>query len=355
MIPQRAGSEHGDLRGLEETWADPQGLYGWFTHVDHKSIGRRYLVTAFTYFLLGGVLAALMRLQLSRPDNTIVGPDLYNQLFTTHGTTMMFLFAVPVMQGLGIYFLPLMVGARAIAFPRLVAYSYWMFLFGGIFLYVSFLLNAGPDVGWFAYPPLSESLYTPSKRADVWAQLITFTEVASLAVAVSLITTVFKMRAPGMTLNRIPLFVWAQIVTSFMVIFAMPAVMLASTALIMDRLVNTHFFDVEHGGDALLWQHLFWFFGHPEVYIIFIPGTGLVSSIVTAFSRRHMFGYLAVVLALVSTAFMGFGLWVHHMFATGLPQLGESFFTAASMMIAIPTGIQIFCWIATLWAGKIDL
>jgi cytochrome c oxidase subunit I+III len=344
-----------DLAMLEATWAEPRGFTGWFSHVDHKSIGRRYLVTAFAYFLLGGMLAALMRLQLARPDSTLIGPDLYNQLFSTHGTTMMFLFAVPVMQALGIYFVPLMVGARSIAFPRLIAYSYWMYLFGGIFLYVSFLLNTGPDVGWFAYPPLSETLYGPSKRPDVWAQLITFTEVASLASAVSIITTVFKMRAPGMTLNRIPLFVWAEVVTAFMVLFAMPAVMLASTELILDRLVNTHFFDVQHSGDALLWQHLFWFFGHPEVYIIFIPGTGLVSMIITAFTRRTMFGYLAVVLSLVSTAFMGFGLWVHHMFATGLPQLGESFFTAASMMIAIPTGAQIFCWIATMWSGRITV
>jgi cytochrome c oxidase subunit 1 len=338
---------------LERTWADPVGPVGWFSHVDHKSIGRRYLVTAFAFFLLGGVLAALMRLQLARPENTLLGPDLYNQIFSTHGTTMMFLFAVPVMQGLGIYFVPLMVGARSIAFPRLVAFSYWMLLFGGIFLYTSLLLNAGPDVGWFSYPPLAESLYTPSKRADVWAQLITFTEVGSLAVAVSLVTTAFKLRAPGMTLNRVPIFVWAQVVTSFMVMFAMPAVMLASTALILDRLVGTHFFDVTQAGDALLWQHLFWFFGHPEVYIIFIPGTGIVSTLITTFSRRHMFGYLAVVLSLVSTAFMGFGLWVHHMFATGLPQLGESFFTAASIIIAIPTGTQIFCWIATMWSGRI--
>jgi cytochrome c oxidase subunit 1 len=344
-----------ELQTLERTWSDPRGAGGWFRPVDHKSIGRRYLITAFTFFLLGGILAALMRLQLSRPDNTLLGPDLYNQIFTTHGTTMMFLFAVPVMQGLGIYFVPLMVGSRTIAFPRLVAYSYWMFLFGGIFLYASFLLNAGPDVGWFSYPPLAEALYTPSKRADVWAQLITFTEVASLAVAVSLITTTFKLRAPGMTLNRIPIFVWAQVVTSFMVLFAMPAVMLASTALICDRLVNTHFFDVEQGGDALLWQHLFWFFGHPEVYIIFIPGSGIVSTLVATFSGRRMFGYLAVVLSLVSTAFMGFGLWVHHMFVTGLPVLGASFFTAASIVIAIPTGTQIFCWIATMWAGNVVL
>jgi cytochrome c oxidase subunit I+III len=355
MTDRQDASLDGRLQRLERTWADPTGAIGWLKHVDHKSIGRRYLITAFAFFLLGGVLAALMRLQLSRPDNTILGPDLYNQVFTTHGVTMMFLFAVPVMQGLGIYFVPLMVGARGIAFPRLVAYSYWMFLFGGIFLYASFLLNAGPDVGWFSYPPLAESLYTPSKRADVWAQLITFTEVASLAVAVALITTALKLRAPGMTLNRVPIFVWAQVVTSFMVLFAMPAVMLASTSLILDRLVGTHFFDVEHGGDALLWQHLFWFFGHPEVYIIFIPGTGLVSTIITTFSRRPMFGYLAVVLSLVSTAFMGFGLWVHHMFATGLPQLGESFFTAASIIIAIPTGAQIFCWIATMWSGRLSV
>ncbi len=344
-----------DLTRLTATWAEPDGLSGWFTHVDHKSIGRRYLVTAFGFFLAGGVLAALMRLQLATADSRLLGPDLYNQIFTTHGTTMMFLFAVPVMQGLGVYFVPLMVGARGIAFPRLVAFSYWMFLFGGLFLYVALLLNAGPDVGWFAYPPLAEALYTPSRRADVWAQLITFTEVASLSVAVSLITTALKLRAPGMTLNRMPVFVWAQVVTSFMVLFAMPSVMLASTCLILDRLVGTHFFDVEHGGDALLWQHLFWFFGHPEVYIIFIPGAGLVSTIIATFSRRPMFGYLPVVLSLVSTAFMGFGLWVHHMFATGLPQLGESFFTAASIIIAIPTGTQVFCWTATMWSGRVSL
>jgi cytochrome c oxidase subunit 1 len=344
-----------DVAMLERTWADPRGIVGWFEHIDHKSIGRRYLVTAFVFFLIAGLMAAVMRLQLSRPNNHLLSPDMYNQLFSTHGTAMMFLFAVPVMQGFGVYFVPLMVGARTIAFPRMVAFSYWMFLFGGIFLFGSFLLNAAPDVGWFAYPPLSESIFSPTKRADVWAQLITFTEVASLAVAVAIITTAFKMRAPGMSLNRVPVFVWAQVVTSFMVMFAMPAVMLASTCLILDRLVQTHFFDVDQAGDALLWQHLFWFFGHPEVYIIFIPGTGLVSTIITTFSKRPIFGYLAIILALVSTAFMGFGLWVHHMFATGLPQLGESFFTAASMMIAIPTGVQFFCWIATMWSGHLTI
>ena len=292
-----------------------------------------------------------MRLQLSRPDNTLIGPDLYNQIFTTHGTTMMFLFAVPVMQALGIYFVPLMVGARSIAFPRLIAFSYWMFLFGGIFLYVSFLLNAGPDVGWFAYPPLAESLYTPSKRADVWAQLITFTEVASLAIAVSLITTVFKMRAPGMTLNRIPLFVWAQVVTSFMVLFAMPAVMLASTALILDRLV-------EHALLRRRARAATRCCGSTCSGSSATPRSTSSSSPAAASCRRSSRRSRAGTCSdtwrscssLVSTAFMGFGLWVHHMFATGLPQLGESFFTAASIMIAIPTGMQIFCWIATMWS-----
>jgi cytochrome c oxidase subunit 1 len=340
---------------LERTWADEPGFRGWLISNDHKSIGIRYIVTAFAFFLLAGLLAALMRVQLSRPENHFLTADLYNEIFTMHGTTMMFLFAVPIGQALGIYLVPLMVGARAIAFPRLVAYSYWLYLFGGIFLWVSFLMNVGPDAGWFSYTPLAEQLYSPTKRADVWAQMITFTEVAALAVAVSVITTAFKMRAPGMSLDRIPIFVWAQIVISFMVIFAMPAIMVGSTGLILDRLVSTHFFDVERGGDSLLWQHLFWFFGHPEVYIIFIPGTGTVSTIIATFTRRHTFGYLAVVLALVSTGFIGFGLWVHHMFATGLPQMGQSFFTAASIMVAIPTGVQFFCWIATMWTGRLVL
>jgi cytochrome c oxidase subunit 1 len=342
-----------DAAQIEQTWAEARGVYGWLAAVNHKTIGRRYIVTAFVFFGLAGILAALMRLQLSRPNNTFLSADLYNQIFTMHGTAMMFLFAVPVMEAIGIYIVPLMVGARNIAFPRLNAYSYWIYLFGGIFLFGMFLVNTGPDVGWFAYVPLSGPEYAPGKRADVWAQLITFTEVAALAVSVEIIVTAFKMRAPGMSLNRVPVFVWGQVVTAFMVIFAMPAVMLASTMLILDRLVGTHFYNPAEGGDALLWQHLFWFFGHPEVYIIFIPATGMMATIITTFSRRHMFGYMAVVLSLVTTAFMGFGLWVHHMFATGLPQLGANFFTGASMIIAIPTGVQIFCWIATMWGGRV--
>jgi cytochrome c oxidase subunit I+III len=248
-----------------------------------------------------------------------------------------------------------MIGARSVAFPRMNAYAYWIFLFGGIFLFAAFALGSGPAAGWFAYVPLSNSDYSPGKGVDVWAQMITFTELAALLEAIVLITTIFKMRAPGMSLNRMPLFVWATLVTQFMVLVAMPAVMLASTALILDRLVGTHFYNAVRGGDVLLWQHLFWFFGHPEVYLIFIPPLGFISSIIPVFARRPMFGYSAMVLALVAIAFLAFGLWVHHMYATDIPQMGKSFFTAASLVIAIPSGIQIFCWIATLWTGRLNM
>jgi cytochrome c oxidase subunit 1 len=344
--------EENEYQVLEQTWQSPRGVFGWLSDVHHQAIGKRFIVTAFVFFLPGGILALLMRLQLARPEGHFLGPDLYNQIFTMHGTTMMFLFAVPVMQGMGVYLVPLMVGTREIAFPRLNSFSYFVYLFGGIMLYVAFLLNIGPDVGWFSYVPLAGPEYSPGKRADFWAQMITFTELSSLAVAVELIVTIFQLRAPGMSLNRIPLFVWSMLVTSFMIVFAMPAVMLASTMLIMDRLIGTHFFNPAEGGDALLWQHLFWFFGHPEVYIIFISALGMVASIITTFSRRKVFGYTAIVLSLAATGFLAFGLWVHHMFATDVPQLGQSFFTAASMMIAIPSGVQIFCWIATLWGGR---
>lgn len=338
---------------LDRVWRTPPGLLGWLGTVDHKMVGRRYLVTAFAFLFLGGALALLMRLQLARPESGLIGPDLYNQLFTMHGTTMMFLFAVPVMEAIGVYLVPLMVGSRSIAFPRLNAYSYWVFLFGGAMIWIAFLFNVGPDAGWFSYVPLAGPEFGPGKRADIWAQTITFTELSALAVAVEIIVTVLKQRAPGMSLDRIPLFVWAQLVTAFMVMFAMPAVMVGSSFLIMDRLISTHLFNQAEGGDPLLWQHLFWFFGHPEVYIIFVPALGIVSSIVATFARRPVVGYPAMVLALIGTAFLSFGLWVHHMFATGLPRLGNSFYTASSMAIAIPSGLQIFCWIATLWDGRI--
>jgi cytochrome c oxidase subunit I+III len=337
---------------LLRTWYPPEGLLGWFGDMSHFAIGKRFIVTGFVFFLLGGLQALIMRLQLARPSVRLVGPDFYNQLFTMHGSTMMFLFAVPIMGGVGIYVVPLMLGTRNVAFPRLNAFSYYVYVIGGGLLYTSFFFGAGPDAGWFSYVPLSGPAFGPGKRIDVWAQMITFTEVSSLGVAVNLIVTILKQRAPGMALSRIPLFCWAMLIMSFMVVFAMPAVMLASTCLALDRLVGTHFFNPAEGGDVLLWQHLFWFFGHPEVYIIFIPALGMVSAIVSTFTRREVFGYTAMVLSLVATAFLGFGLWVHHMFATGLPQVGTSFFTAASIMIAIPSGIQLFCWIATIYAGS---
>jgi cytochrome c oxidase subunit I+III len=337
---------------LERTWRDPPGFIGWFSAINHKAIGLRYIVTTFAFFVAAGVLALLMRLQLARPGNQLIGPDLYNQLFTVHGTTMMFLFAVPVMQAVAIWLLPPMLGARSIALPRLNAYGYWIYLFGALMIFVALLLNVGPDAGWFSYVPLAGPDYSPGKRVDIWAQMITFSELSGLLAAIVIVATILKMRAPGMTLNRMPLFAWAMLVTSCMVIFAMPSVMFASTALIMDRLIGTHFYNPGEGGDALLWQHLFWFFGHPEVYFIFIPGLGFISQIIATFSRRPVFGYSAMVLALIATGFMSFGLWVHHMFATNLPEVGKGFFTAMSLMIAIPSALQIFCWIATLATGR---
>ncbi|WP_082510126.1 MULTISPECIES: cytochrome c oxidase subunit I [unclassified Rhizobium] len=337
---------------LSATWSTPSGLWGALSSVDHKIIGRRYIVTAFVFLALGGLLAMAMRLQLSQPEARFIGPDRYNQIFTMHGTNMMFLFAVPVMEAMAVYLVPLMVGTRNIAFPRLNAFSYWMYLAGGLLLWIAFAVDTGPDIGWFAYVPLSGPQYAAGKRADIWAQMITFTEVSALAVAVEIVVTVFKQRAPGMSLDRIPLFVWSMLVTSFLIILAMPAIMIASSTLILDRLVGTHFFNPAEGGDVLLWQHLFWFFGHPEVYIIFLPAVGMVSTIVATFTRRPVFGYLAMVMALVATGVLAFGLWVHHMFVAGLPRLGESFFTASSMAIAIPAGLQIFCWLATMWAGR---
>ncbi len=350
--PPRATGEPA-LAELRNSWREPTGVWGWLTTVDHKRIASRYVATAFLWFALAGVNAALMRIQLARPESTFIGPDRYNQLFTVHGTGMMFLFAVPVMAAMGLYLVPLMVGTRDVAFPRLNAFGYWVFLTGGLLLFGSLYLNVGPDTGWFAYVPLSGPEYSPGKRVDVWAQVVTFTEISGLVAAVQIVTTVLKMRAPGMSLNRIPLYVWALFVVAVMIIFAMPSVAMASTLMLaMDRLVATHFFNRPEGGDPLLWQHLFWFFGHPEVYIIFIPGLGFISAIIETFTQRKVFGYPVMVLSLFLTGFVAFGLWVHHMFATPVPQLGASFFTAASVLIALPTGAQIFCWIATIWSAE---
>jgi cytochrome c oxidase subunit I+III len=346
-----------DHVALEKAWRHRPGFVGWLTSGNHKDIGLRFIVTAVFFFAIAGVLALLIRIQLAFPQQHFLNPDQFNRVFTTHGSAMMFLFAVPVMEGMGLYLVPLMVGARNVSFPRLLNFSYWVYFVAGSLLYVSFFVGAGPNMGWFSYTPLSGPQYDPSKGVDVWSQLVTLVEMSSLSGAVEIIVTAFKQRAPGMTLSRIPIFVWAMIVTSFMVIFAMPAVMMCSTMLSCDRLtqVNTQFFNQAEGGDHLLWQHLFWFFGHPDVYIIFLPATAFVSQILPTFCRRPIFGYTAMVLSLLATGFIGFGVWVHHMFATPLPRVGQGLFTAASMMIVIPTGVQFFCWIATLFGGRIRI
>jgi cytochrome c oxidase subunit I+III len=341
---------------LHDVWASPHtGLKAWLSMVNHKVIGRRYIVTGFIFFLLAGINALLMRIQLMYPENTFLNADQYNRLFTVHGTTMMFLFAVPIMLGVGIYFVPLMVGTRDVPFPKLNAFGYYTYLLAGVVLWLSLIIGTGPDGGWFAYPPLTESRYSPSYGMDVWTSLITGTEIAALVAASEIILTVFKFRAPGMALNNISVFVWAMLVTSVMVIFAMPTLVIASTELMADRGLNTNFFNVELGGNPLLWQHLFWFFGHPEVYIIFIPALGMVSEILGAFARRAVVGYSFLVISLVAISVISFGLWVHHMFTTGLPPLGLSMFTIASMVIAIPSGIQIFSALATLWHGNLNM
>ena len=338
---------------LTKTWSRPAGFIGWLRETDHKAIGRRYIVTAFLFMGLAGVLALLMRLQLAVPDNDLIGPEKYNQFFTTHGSTMMFLFAVPVMLGFAVYLVPLMVGTRNVAFPRLNAFGYWVYLIGCLLMWIGFATNTANDTGWFSYVPLSGPQFGVGKGVDVWSQMITFSELSALSVAINIIVTVFKHRAPGMALHRMPMFVWAMLITSFMIIFAMPAVMAATGMLASDRLIGTHFFNQAEGSDPILWQHLFWYFAHPEVYIIFVPALGFVSSIVVAFTRTQLHGYVATVVSMASTGFIGFGVWVHHMFATGLPQVGASFFTASSLLISIPTGIQFFVWITTIWRGRI--
>ena len=337
---------------LHRTWSAPPGFTGWFRAVNHKVYGMRFVYTALAFFLIAGATGVLLRTQLATPENDLIGPDLYNQLFTMHGITMMFLFAVPMGEAIGMYLVPLMVGTRDMAFPRLGALGYWIFLIGGLFLWGTIFFDLAPDTGWFNEAPLGELEFSPSRRIDFYSTIISFIELSALIAAVELVVTILKLRAPGMSLNRMPIFVWSILVTAMMIIFAMPAVVVGSVMLALDRSAGMHFFDPAAGGDPLLWYHLFWFFGHPEVYIILLPGLGVVSAIVPVFARRPMFGYTAIVLSLVATGIASFGLWVHHMYTMGLPDLGNSFFAAASAMIAIPTGVQIFCWLATLWGGR---
>ncbi|HEV2124950.1 MAG TPA: cbb3-type cytochrome c oxidase subunit I, partial [Chloroflexota bacterium] len=340
------------MERLNRAWAVPSGLISFFTAVNHRTVGLRYITTAFLFFLLAGIQALVMRLQLAQPGLDVLSPEAYNQFMTMHGSTMMFLFAIPVMEGLGIYLVPLMIGTRDMAFPRLNAFGYWVYLISGLTLYASFFAGNAPDGGWFNYVPLTGKGFSPGVGIDFWVTTITFVEVAALVAAVELIVTILKLRAPGMSANRMPIFVWSVLVMAFMIVFAMPPLMVASVLLGLDRLVGTHFFNAAAGGQPILWQHLFWVFGHPDVYIIALPGFGIISMVIPTFVRRPIAGYTLVVMATVAIGFLSFGLWVHHMFASGLPLMGLSFFAAASMMIAIPSGIQVFSWIATIWRGR---
>ncbi len=338
---------------LEERWEDAPGIPGFFDTVDHKRIGIRYIYTAFAFFFVAGALALVMRVQLAQPNAGVLSPESYNEFFTMHGTTMIFLFNTPVLAGFGNYLVPLMLGSRDMAFPRLNAFSYWIFLFAGLFLFSSFVVGHPPNGGWFAYTPLTSKPYSDGINIDFWGLGVIFVGISTTVGAVNFIVTTFKLRAPGMTLNRMPIFVWSMLVFSFMVIFAVPAVTVAAALLEFDRLFGTAFYSVAGGGSVLLYQHLFWFWGHPEVYILFIPATGMVSMIIPVFSRHRLAGYLWVVTALVSVAFISFGVWVHHMFATGIPALALSFFSAASLIITLPSGVQFFAWIATMWKGVV--
>jgi len=337
---------------LHDVWSPPRGIIGWLSQVNHRAIGVRYIVTAMIFFLIAGATALVIRLQLALPGLNVLSPEAYNQFFTMHGSTMMFLFAIPVMEGIGIYLVPLMIGARDMAFPRLNAFGYFVYLIAGLTLYFSFFTGQAPDGGWFSYVPLASKEYSPGPNIDFWATAVTFLEIAALVAAVELIATIFRMRAPGMAIHRMPPLVWAILVMAFMIIFAMPPLMVASVFLALDRMAGTHFYSIAGGGDPLLWQHLFWFFGHPEVYIIFIPGLGIAAMVTATFTRRPMVGYTPFVLSIVAIGILSFGLWVHHMYTTGLPQLGMTFFAAASMMIALPSGVVIFATIATIWLGR---
>ncbi|HKH04187.1 MAG TPA: cbb3-type cytochrome c oxidase subunit I [Acidimicrobiales bacterium] len=338
---------------LDRLFADPPGLRGQLTGVQNDKIGARLMLTGFFFLLLGGSFdSVLMRLQLAVPENDLLSPQLYNELFTNHGTVTMFLVILPIFEGFAILLLPLLLGTRELPFPRLGAFSYWALLFGGLLYYSSTLFQLVPDAGWFAYTPLSGPDFSPDLALDFWVLGLGVAEVGAIAAALELIIGICKMRAPGMTLSRMPLFAWAILVFSFMILFAFTPLIIGSLLLELDRGFGTEFFNPELGGSSLLWQHLFWIFGHPEVYIQFVPATGVVSMIVPVFTRHRMVGHTWLIAAFVAIGFLSFGLWAHHMFAVGLPPLILSFFAAASMTIAIPAGVQIFAWLATIWEGR---
>jgi len=350
-LPNPLPRPAGELEELERVWAAPKG-WRLLTVVNNTHIGLMYIGTALLFFVLAGILALIMRAQLAVPDNDLVSNHTYNQLFTMHGTVMMFLFAVPVIEAVAVYLLPGMVGARDLPFPRLGAYAYWCYAIGGLIFFGTIFFDIAPDGGWFMYPPLTGIEYTPSNSADWWLLGIGFIEISAIAGAIELIVGILRTRAPGMSLAKMPVYAWAMLVVGGMIVFGFPPVILATLLLELERAFGRPFFIAAKGGDPVLWQHLFWLFGHPEVYIIFLPAAGMVSMMLPVMCRTPIVGYRWIVAALLGVGVLSFGLWAHHMFTTGMPHMSATLFSAASMAVAIPTGIQIFAWVATLWRGR---
>jgi len=352
-MTNRSGRQNEDPEAqMARVWGNLPGI-GTLAAVNHTSVGLRFMATGILFFLVGGLLAMLMRTQLALPQQTIIDASLYNQLFTMHGTVMMFLFAIPVLEGAAMYLIPKMIGTRDLVFPRLSALGYYCYVFGGVIVLSSLVLEIAPDAGWFMYTPLSSSDYSPGPGSDFWLLGITFVEISAISAGVELVVSILRTRAHGMALNRMPIFCWYILAMALMIIFGFPPLILGSILLELERSAGMVFFDTAGGGDPLLWQHLFWLFGHPEVYIIFLPAAGIVSTLIPVFARRPLVGYHWIVLAIISMGFVSFGLWVHHMFAVGIPHLAQAFFSVASMLVALPTAIQIFAWLATLWMGRV--
>ena len=340
------------------TWLEH--AHEWVVTVDHKRLGIMYIVSGLVFFVIAGLEASLMRLQLAWPGLHIVPPETFNRLFTMHGTSMVFLVGIPIVFGFGNYLVPLMIGARDLAFPRLNAFGFWIFLFAGLLLHFSFIGGEGlygsgsaPAVGWFAYAPLTSRAFTPGNATDYWNLAIFLAGVGTIGTAINIVATTLTMRGPGMTLGRMPIFVWTMLTVSAMTLFILPPLSAAQIMLILDRFLGAHFFDTQAGGSAVMWQHFFWFFGHPEVYVLMVPGFGFVSEIIPVFSRKVIFGYATLVAATVSIGGVALGTWAHHMFAVGMGSTLNTFFAMSTMLIAVPTGMKIFNWLATMYGGRI--
>jgi cytochrome c oxidase subunit 1/cytochrome c oxidase subunit I+III len=340
---------------LKSKWESPKTLWGWFATVDHKELGMRYLATAFIFLLIGGIEALILRVQLARPNQALLSPEAYDQIFSMHGITMIFWYAQPILSGFAVFVIPLMIGARDMAFPRMNAFTYWVYVLSGILLYIAPMMGQAPHAGWFSYVPYTDIRYSPSHGMDFYCLALILLTISTTGGAINFIVTILRHRAPGMTISRMPIFLFSTTTISFVTVFALPALTATCVFLELDRRWGTHFFQYSAGGNALLWQQLFWFFGHPWVYVIFLPATGMISMTIPVFSRRPIVGHPWVVISTVLTGVVGFSVWLHHMFTTGMSDMAMSFFSAGSMTISIFTTVQVFAWIATMWRGRVVL